>query len=201
MIYIYDNALTEDLLDSFNPERVPNPVVKVIDPESAIDVAAQIQNDEIRFPIVAIFRDTNLHIAQDRMNFTRLHSGVAAGFDKESNNFYKERAIPIDLSYTLTVVTTRMADLDEIVRELLFKYSTMYFIDVTLPYEVPRKTRFGVQVKPGTDINYSSTTNAYNKGGKLYQAEIPLVCEGTVLISYVEKKLTRLAVDPDIEIK
>jgi len=198
MIYIYDNALTEDLLDSFNPERVPNPVVRVIDPESVIDLAAQIQNDEVSFPIVALFRDTNLHIAQDRMNFTRLHSGVSAGFDNETNNFYNERVIPIDLNYTITALATRMADLDEIVRELLFKYSSMYFIDVTLPYEVPRKTRFGVQIKPGTDIDYSSTTNAYNKGGKLYQASIPLVCDGTVLISYVEKKLKRIAVDPDI---
>lgn len=191
MIYIYDNAITEDLLDSFNPERVPDPVVKVVDPESAIDLVAQIQNDEVSFPIVALFRDQNIHISQERTNFTRLHSGVAAGFDNESNNFYKERSIPIDLNYTLTVLTTRMADLDEIIRELLFKYSTMYFIDVVLPYEVPRKTRFGIQIVPGTDINYSSTTNSYNKAGKLYQAEIPLVCDGTVLVSYTEQKLQR----------
>ena len=191
MLYIYDNALTEDLLDSFNPERIPNPVVKVVDPESAIELAAQIQNDQISFPVVAIFRDQNISISTERWNFTRLHGGVAAGFDNETNNFYKERVLPVDLKYTLTVLTTRMADLDEIVRELIFKYTTMYFIDVVLPYEVPRKANFGVQIVPGTDINYSSTMNSYNKQGKLYQAEIPLICEGTVLVSYTEQKLQR----------
>jgi len=191
MIYIYDNALTEDLLDSFNPERVPNPVVKVVDPESAIDLAAQIQNDDITFPIVAIFRNQNIQISGERINFTRVHGGVAAGFDNETNNFFKERAIPINLGYTLTVLTTRMADMDEIIRELLFKYTSMYFLDVVLPYEVPRKSRFGIRIEPGTDINYSSTTNAYNKNGKLYQAEIPLICDGAVLVSYTEQKLQR----------
>jgi hypothetical protein len=84
-----------------------------------------------------------------------------------------------------------MADMDEIVREILFKYSTMYFIDVVLPYEVPRKANFGIQIVPGTEVVYSSTTGQYNKTGKLYQAEIPLVCDGTVLVSYTEQKLKR----------
>lgn len=195
MLYIYDNALTEDLLDSFNPERIPNPVVKVVDPESAIELAAQIQGDQISFPIVALFRNQSVQIATDRWNFTRLHNGVGAGFDNDTNNFFNERALPVDLKYTLTILTTRIADMDEIVRELIFKYTTMYFIDVVLPYEVPRKSNFGVQIVPGTEINYSSTTNQYNKSGKLYQAEIPLVCEGTVLVSYTEQKLQRAVME------
>jgi hypothetical protein len=97
MLYIYDNAITEDLLDSFNPERVANPVVKVVDPESAIELAAQIQNDQLSFPIVAIFRSQNIQIDTERWNFTKLHSGIVAGFDNETNNFYREKSMPVNL--------------------------------------------------------------------------------------------------------
>ena len=45
MVYLYDNCIVDDLIRSFNPNSVDNPVVKVIGPEAAIGLAAQIKND------------------------------------------------------------------------------------------------------------------------------------------------------------
>ena len=53
MLYCYDNAIVDDLIQSFNPNSVQNSVVKVISPDKILGLAAQIQGDKISFPIVA----------------------------------------------------------------------------------------------------------------------------------------------------
>ena len=100
MIYKYDDAICDDLRKSFNPDNVENPVVSVISSEVVTSIAAQIQNDKITYPIVALIRNPNsVQIDQSRMNFTRAHFGVSAVIDKETNNVYYEKALPITLEY------------------------------------------------------------------------------------------------------
>lgn len=195
MLYLYDQCITDDLIRSFNPESVKNPVVKVIDPDSIVGLAAQIQNDEISLPIVAITRDPGTAIDKDRMNFTRAHIGVQSVLDIETNELYYEKAIPIQLSYKLTVLTSNTADMDEIMRELLFKYTSMYFFKFTLPYECKRQVRFGVIIDSDSDIERKSGSFEYLENGQLYQTIIPLKCEGCVLVSYTPAKLQRSQTD------
>lgn len=190
MLYLYDRALVKDLKESFNPENVENPVVKVIDPEGVIGLAAQIQNDEIKFPIVALERDQDTPIDQDRWNFTRAHKGVVSVFDNKTNQLYYEKAVPIKLSYELTLLTTNTADMDELFREILMKYISMYFLKIKLPYECERYVRFGVTIDYD-NIQRSSGSFDYIEGGKLYQTIVPLRCEGCVLVTYTPVKLKR----------
>lgn len=49
MLYLYDEAIVNDLKRSFNPNAVENPVVSVVSPDRIVDIAAQLQNDEISF--------------------------------------------------------------------------------------------------------------------------------------------------------
>lgn len=190
MIWVYDNAICKDLERAFNPSSVPNPLVRVISPEEAIGLAAQIQNDAIQFPIVVLTRATSVEIDTDRTNFTRIHKGVNTVFDNEKNEYYKEKSMPIKLSYSLTVLTTSVADMDEIIKELIFNYYQTYFITLEVPYESKRQIRFGIKVDP-SGIETSSTTGEYVQSGKLYQSILPLNCEGAVLLSYTPVKLTR----------
>lgn len=191
MLYLYDNAISEDLRKSFNPDAVSDPLVRVVDPEAAVELAAQIQNDEVKYPIVALTRTPGVSVDKNRMNFTRAHRGVQAVLDPITNNLYYERAIPIQLSYKLTIITTNTADMDEIEREILFKYLSMYFLTFTLPYECKRKIRFGVTIDPDTEIESKSGTYNYLSNGQLYETIIPLRCEGCVLVTYTPAKLTR----------
>ena len=191
MIYLYDNAIVKDLEDSFNPNHVDNPLVRVIDPEMAIGLAAQLQNDEIKFPIIAVTRSPEVSTDTDRMNFTRLHRGSVAVIDNKTNNLYYEKAIPIQLSYALTVITTRVSDMDEIIKELLFKYTSEYFITITLPYECNRKIRFGMVIDSNAQIETRSSAKDYYAQGKLYETVIPIRCDGCVLVSYTPVQLRR----------
>ena len=190
MVYLYDKAICKDLEQSFNTENVEDPVVKVIDPEGSIGLAAQIQNDEIKFPIVSVTRDDNFAIDTDRWNFTRAHKGVASVIDNKTNELYYEKVVPIKLSYNLSLLTTNTADMDELFREILMKYTSMYFLKIKLPYECERYVRFGVVVEQD-NIEKSSGSFDYIEGGKLYETVIPLRCEGCVLVTYTPAKLKR----------
>lgn len=200
ILYLYDTAICEDLQKSFNPHNAENPFVRVVSPEQVIGIAAQIQNDEISFPIVAITRDEDTPIDRERMNFTRAHKGVHSVLDTKTNNLYYEKAIPIKLSYSLTILTTNTADMDELIRELLFKYINMYFLTIQLPYECNRKVRFGVSIQSDSEIQRSSGNLEYIESGKLYQSIIPLTCEGCVLVSYTPAHLKRSAYEIEASI-
>lgn len=194
MLYLYDDAIVDDLKSSFNPTAVANPVVRVVTPEQVIGIAAQIQNDEISFPLVALTRGEDTPIDTDRMNFTRAHKGVQSVLDPKTNLLYYERAIPIKLTYALTLLATNTADLDELIRELIFKYTSQYFLTITLPYECNRKVRFGIVVDY-SDIQRSSGSSQYAESGMLYQAILPLRCEGCVLVTYTPAKLKRITTE------
>lgn len=191
MIYVYDDAIVKDLQKSFNPLNSDDPVVKIVDPEAIIGLAAQIKEDQITFPVIALSREGSIQIDKSRMNFTRLHKGVQAVLEEHTNNLYYEKAVPIDLKYTLTVLTTNTADMDELVRELIFKYVDMYFLTVTLPYEAKRKVRIGLTIDPDSSIDRQSGASEYIKNGQLYQTIISLKCEGAVLVTYTPAHLRR----------
>lgn len=198
MLWVYDNAIVEDLRKSFNPNNVPNPAVTVIDPENAISLAAQVQEDKISFPVVALTRRSPIPIDESVRNFTKTKKGVITTFDNEKNLLYHERTMPVKLSYELSVFTTNTADMDEIIREILFKYSSMYFLNITIPYESKRQIRFGVVADISQGIEITSAASSYISEGKLYGCSITLNCEGCVLVHYTPIKLKRFV--PEVEI-
>lgn len=184
IIYLYDQAVCDDLNKSLDTNTV-----RVIDPEAAIDIVAQIKDDNIVFPVVVVTRDGNYSIDTKRWNFALAKKGIPASIDLETNKIYNEKSLPIDLRYNLTVLTTNTVDMDEIVKELIFKYLQMYFLTIKLPYESDRKIRFGVSISPDAQIELQSGSIEYIKSGSLYQTIIPLTCEGCVLLSYTPHQL------------
>lgn len=189
MLYLYDNAICKDLERSFNPKNVPNPVVRVIEVDAAIGLAAQLQNDDIKFPVVAVMRMPDHSIDTSRINFTLAHRGVASVFDNATNTIYYERILPVNLTYTLTVLTTNTADMDELMRELMFKYLSMYFLTIKMPYEADRKVRFGVHIDLDEGIQGKSGQLEYLESGQVYQSIITLQCDGCFLATYTPVKL------------
>lgn len=194
MLWVYDDAIVEDLKKSFNPNNVPNPAVTVVNPEDAMSLAAQIQDDKIKFPVVALTRSTPISIDESLSNFTKSKRGLSSTFDNDNNIIYSERTMPVSLSYELSAFTANTADMDEIIRELIFKYSSQYFLTATIPYESKRKIKFGISIDPRTQIEIQSTSSDYVSSGKLHAVSIPLNCEGCVLVHYTPRRLLRQGV-------
>ena len=201
MVHLYDKSLCDDLEATLNMPDDANPVVRVIDPEHIIGLAAQIQNDEISLPIIALERK-NYFVDTDRTNFTMQHMGTHAIIDNKTNMIYNEKVMPLNLSYTLTALTSNQVDMDEIVKEIIFKYTNMYYLTIKVPYEVSeldRKLRFGVRIERPDAIDRKSGASDYIESGQLYQTSIPLICDGAVLLSYTPHHLPRYGCEVKIK--
>lgn len=200
MLYLYDNAICEDLQQSFT-DGYGNAVVKVVAPEDIVNLAAQIKNDEISFPLVALSRDPESPVDTNRTNFTRMHMGVSTVIDPETNLIYYEKAIPVNLGYHMTVLSTNVVDMDELVKELMHKYMTQFFLSINLPYEAKRRIRFGVELDHDSAVETNSAYREYIESGKLYQTILALRCMGCVQLLYTPQKLTRVAHEIAPELK
>ena len=197
MIYLYDDAIVNDLQSSFNDD-IDNPVVKIISPDQIIGAAAQIHDDNIYFPLISLER-LDSSIDNQLSNFARMHRGYPAVFEDKSHNIWNERAVPINLSYVLSVFTTNQYDMDEILRELIFKYLSMYFLKIRIPYESKREISFGVVIDSDYGIQNKSGSSEYTESGQLYQSSITLRCEGCVLIHYTPRHLKRNVARIDVK--
>lgn len=185
MIYKYDEAIVHDLKKSFNDSVT---CISAVGSDGIIDIAAQIHDDKIKFPLIALQRPDNIDIDNSRTNFTHMHAGQITSIDAKSNFVASSAAIPINLTYTLSVLSYNVEDVDEIIRELLFKYINMYFLEINIDYDIQQSIRFGVSVS-STTIERSSGTYDFLSEGKLNQASISLACEGCVLLQAKKKKL------------
>lgn len=199
MLWCYDKAIADDLSSAINVESGAESSVKVIGPEGIIPLIAQIKEDKISFPLVCLTRHPDTPIDTQRANFTAMHKGVPMVFEDKENNIYFEKCVPIKLSYTLSVLTTNTADMDEILRELMFRYIDTYFLDIDVPYESKRRIRFGVKLDYDS-IKKESASLEYIETGSLYQSSMDLICEGAVLLSYTPRKIMRYE-DTKVEAK
>lgn len=172
-----------------------NNTVKAMGEDGIMGIFAQLQEDKIKFPAIFLERSGDTPLDSKRYNYTRLHKGVPAVVDPETNNLYLEKAVPIQLRYNLHVLTTNTTDMDELIRELLFRYSSMYYVTTEVPYESKRKIRFGIAINPDTSISRKTGLTEYVESGTLYESILELECQGAVLLSYTPKHLQRLIAD------
>ena len=201
MLWAYDKAIQKDLESCIDPQGKGNANVRIMGEEGLMGVFAQIQDDKLTFPALYLERDPESPLDQKRYNFTLLHKGVPCVYDPEKNNVYMEKSIPIKLGYHLHILATNTADRDEIEREILFRYTSMYYISMTVPYESKRKLRFGIAIDPDADIDRKSGSSQYIEGGTLYESIIKLNCEGAVYLHYTPRHMQRIAMNQNIVLK
>ena len=201
MIYLYDNALVDDIKRTLDPDGGANPNVLCITIDQYQSVLAQLQEDKISYPVILLVRDDDMPIKKDGINFTRAKFGVPVGIDPVTNLVYYERAVPVDLRYTMQILSTNVADRDEIARELFFKYESEYFLHIELPYEIKRRLRFGVKVDKDFGIQNSSGTSQYIEKGSIYQSTIEILTDGCVWIHNTARHLKVQRMSKDIKIE
>ena len=199
MLWVYDEAIVNDIKDSFDKDEYGDSVVSVVSPDNVFSIAAQVQDDKIHYPLIALTRSDDIPFDADLMNFTRLHKGVATVFDGKTNNIYYEKIVPIKLQYTMVCIGTNTADVDELIRELFFKYTEQYFVTIQIPYESKRKIRCGLRIDPSESISWDSTTSNYLQEGRLHSASITLHVDGAVMAHYTPVHLKRLQFETDIK--
>lgn len=198
MLWAYDEAIVNDLSSCIDPQGRANNTVKMMGDEGMMGIFAQLQEDRITFPAIFLKRHSETPLDPTRYNFTRMHKGVPCVFDSDKNNIYLEKAVPIQLRYDLHALTTNTADMDEIMRELLFRYTEMYYITMQVPYESKRNIRFGMSINPDTPISKNSGVSEYIEGGRLYESVMEIECQGAVYLHYTPRHLQGAVIDNTI---
>lgn len=193
MLYLYDRAISDDIKKSLTDEVNKN--VFLTDADNYQGILAQIQEDTITYPLILLHREDDTSINTDLMNFTRYQFGVPCVFDNDKNNIYYERALPVNLQYTLRILSTNVADRDELARELFYKYISMYYLTIQLPYESDRRIRFAIDVDMDYGIKNESNSFDYISSGALYQSTMFLKTQGCVYLTYTPRHLTRTVID------
>lgn len=201
MIYLYDNALVDDLKRTIDPDGGANPNVVCITIDNYQSTLAQMQEDKITYPIILIVRDDDIPVKTELLNFTRYKFGVPATMDVKTNQIYYERALPIDLRYTLQILSTNVADRDEIAREIFFKYESEYFLHIDTPYEVKRRIKFGIQVDRSFGIKNDSSVSEYLSEGKIYTSTMELLTDGCVMLHNTPRHLKVERMSKDIAVE
>ena len=199
MLYLYDRAIVDDIKASLTGAANAN--VVATNAENFPGIIAQMQNDTITYPLILVQRGEDAVIDTNLTNFSRYQFGVPCVFDNDKNNVYFERALPVKLEYTLRIITTNVADRDELARELFYKYISMYFLTIQLPYESDRKVRFAVNVDFDYGIKNESQSFDYLASGALYQVTIVLKTLGCVSLTYTPRHLQRSVLSSDIKAK
>lgn len=192
MLWMYDDAIIEDLKSCINPSGGLNNTVKMMGDGGIMGIFAQLQEDKITFPAIFLERDGETPIDRTRFNFTRTYKGVPTTFDPETNTLYIEKMVPIELKYYIHVLGTNTTDVDEITRELIFRYNSLYYLTAEVPYESKRKMRFGIVANENGSIRREKGTTEYLESGTLYESIMELNCHGAVMLSYTPKHLERL---------
>ena len=131
MLWKYDQAIIDDIKASINSDNA-NPNVVMADAETYPGIISQIENDTITYPLILVIRDEDMPIITELYNFSRAQFGIPAAFDNKTNNIYYEKSVPVDLQYTIRILTTNTADTDELARELFYKYLSQYFLTIQL---------------------------------------------------------------------
>ena len=190
-------AIVDNIKSSLTEEMNQN--VVLTDAENYPGILAQIQDDTISYPLILLHREPDTPIVTELMNFTRYQFGVPCVFDNDKNNVYYERALPVKLTYSLRILSHNVADTDELAREIFYKYISMYFLTIKVPYESDRKIRFGINVDFDYGIKKESSADGYLTSGALYQSTMMLTTDGCVSLTYTPRHLNRTVISSDFK--
>ena len=170
-VYVYDKAIAE----LFN--SITGDAIMVQPPELAIRNIAQLDGDNVKFPLISINR-VSYSIREEERNFHALHSGGTVRIN-DNNTVDKARIIPIRINYQVDVFTVDKKMNDEIVRELLFYLSLKPTHEIYVEYGINMKHHFNLLLDP--DIQDNSDTINHINNGVLFRNTFTMYCPDAYL--------------------
>ena len=160
MLYLYDQVIVDKFKKLFNDSRIT-----IQPPENAIRYVAQLEDDNVNFPLISLNR-TNWSIRYNDLNFAQSRTGVLNRVN-DDNTLSVMKVIPIRLDYQLDIYTVDRPTNDEIYRELLFYIDNNPTLEVKIPYTLDTSHVFNIFFN--SDINDNSDTVEHINRGVLYR--------------------------------
>lgn len=186
MIRLYDSALYEYLKKNFGDNLGIVPV------KDYWNVAAMHKENRLQLPAVVLFR-TNWTPERQLQSWPVARKGRTDRIQEHKK--IKERALPVQVDYTVTLLATTQDDIDELTSEATFLFLTKPRLTIELPYGSARMIHGQIMING--DFQNSSGTDQFSQTGILYQQIIPIRVLGANIIDIRKKNLRYLVWEID----
>lgn len=172
-VYLYDEALVERLRQVTGDNRI-----HVISPDQVVTFLAQFDRDQVKLPAIVISRGS-VNLLDYRNQVVAL-KGQTARRNSEDNLVVKAQLIPMRIEWNIDVFTVDRYSCDEIVRELVFYFTTSPRFEVKIPYQLDIVQNFDVFLSPeivdNTDLlefqntgeRFRETLSVYTENAHMY---------------------------------
>lgn len=155
--YLYDNAFVEDLRNIIRDDRI-----SILPPSNMFNVVALTEEDKIQLPVISLQRP-NWSIIDDRISHAQIHSGIMTSYDEDTERFKSVQTIPIRINYLIDVWTKNRETNDNIMRELIWYYTTHPTLSIKIPYGLDIDHNFNIFLD--SDIEDNSDIVEHNVRG------------------------------------
>lgn len=180
MISLYDDAL-RDYLKSINENFAIVPV------KDYWNVISMHKEGKLQMPAIVLFR-SNWTPDRNLMSWPVARKGRIDRIQEHKK--IKERAIPVQVDYTVTLLATTQDDIDDLTSEVTFEFIMNPRLTVPLPYGSNRSIHGQIQIS--SDFQNSSGNDRFSETGILYQQIIPIRVLGANIIDIRKQNLRYL---------
>lgn len=174
-VYAYDMAIVEDFRIRFNYKKDGTPktnnIVQITNSESAFEIIGDLDNDNIKFPIISLTR-TGWSM-KDNHYEAQIHQGSLVDYmepnDKNDKRLKQVRlqVLPIQIDYQIDIWTQNRIDNDILARELIWFYKQNPQMLVKIPHGLNAKHVFNVAFD--SDVTDNSDISEHNSRGRYYR--------------------------------
>ena len=173
-VKLYDDAIVESFRSLMQDNRI-----SILPVEQALRFSAQLQRDDIRFPLISTYR-LGYSIRENDVNYYGLNTG---GYRKRNDNGTNTfvQIVPIKINYQLDIFTVDRESCDNIIRELVFYLLQTPSLTVKIPYDINMEHRFNLYMEP--DIVDNSDTVEHTNKGVLFRNTLNLYTDDAYLFS------------------
>lgn len=171
--YLYDEVLVKRLQELTSDQRIC-----IVPPEEAINYLAGFSKDHVNLPAILLTRKSVTLL--DYRNQVVALKGQTAHVCRD-NILVKARLIPMKIEWNLDIYAADRYSCDEIVRELVFYFTTNPRFEVQIPYQLDIKQNFDIFISP--DIPDNSDLIEFSSRGEYYRETITLWTENAHMFS------------------
>jgi len=201
-IYKYEEAIIAKIRQITGDDRI------IITPtDNMLNVIPRIDNDEIKLPLIHLIRNDwkllNQRHFGKKMNghinnaFPMFQTHKDENINSITGRINRLHLIPMQFTHTFEVWSRTREENDEMIRELLWFFSTLPTFEVDIPYGVDIKHNFNL-VPTGEIIDNSAIANQLVTG-KLFLQAIMTTCDDAYLWKSSEHNPTCISISTELK--
>lgn len=172
-IYLYEKSLVGKIREITGDSRI-----HVIDPDKSISFISQLSQDKANFPAIILSRGPVR--LQEYKNQVVALKGQTARID-DDNLVVKAQLLPVHVEWNIDVYAVDRFTCDEIVRELVFYFTTHPCFEVEVPYHLGISQNFDVFLMD--DIVDNSDLIEFDNRGEYFRETLTIYTDNAHFFS------------------